>query len=343
MAATALSGVSAILTFLYFRLYSDDPWHRKAMVLWLWALDATHTCLISASNWRNLILYFGDEDVVDYIPTTTSLTILFTCFSSLTAHIFYASMLWRLGRRLPSKRAWLPVPLVLLALLRFSLGINSTIRTLQLKSWTHFIHRYSWSMNTSYSASAAIDIYISTMLCLLLQHEKSSTNLSAAKGILDKITLYTVNNGLITCTVALMSLISWFAFRGTLVFLGTHFLIGKLYTCGVLSTLVMRRFLREEYYSNTILSASRSPISPRSVQFTSPRSPRTPGSDVLLTPPNSARTFFPNDVSGAGDRTTKYGAESKLSRIAVQGSDYYDIEEETTTGTTVVYTVSRED
>lgn len=85
----------------------------------------------------------------------------------------------------------------------------------------------------------------------------------------------------------------------------------------IIERLVMRRFLREEYYSNTILSASRSPISPRSVQFVSstasylygaatyissrskasPRSPRTPGSDVLLTPPNSAGAFFVHPYS----------------------------------------------
>lgn len=147
----------------------------------------------------------------------------------------------------------------------------------------------------------------------------------------------------------------------------------------------MRRFLREEYYSNTILSTARPPISPRSIRFVSiqltilfhlalvlidsfmtrlhhvrPEPQGVTYSSHLRAVPLAslyvlvfcfAAAFSlrlsdhfpqPASVTGTSDRTSKYGVESKVSRIAVQGSDYYEIDEETTMGTTAISNFSND-
>ncbi|KAA1470146.1 hypothetical protein DENSPDRAFT_835873 [Dentipellis sp. KUC8613] len=284
-AAAALSGIVGLLTYLFFRLYPEDPYKIKALVIWLWLLDAVHTCLICSSNWRGLILHYGDPRMADFIPTTTALTILFTCLSSYTVHCFYTRMLYRLS----GNRLYLAAPLIFMASFRVCLGINSTIRCILLKSWEEFIRKFTWSVTTAYSVSACIDILISCSLCYFLRQQRGRTGIAAASQLLDTITVYTLNSGTLTCVVAIMSFISWFAFKGTLIFLGTHLLIGKLYTNAFLATLIMRRFLRERY-SRTINTAIRGrPVqSPRTFEFSIPLTPET-DSDFVLTPPNSAR------------------------------------------------------
>ncbi|TFY83908.1 hypothetical protein EWM64_g101 [Hericium alpestre] len=193
--------------------------------------------------------------------------------------------------------------------------VDSTTHCIILKSWETFIHRFEWSITTAYCISASIDILISTSLSYFLRKQKRRTDIAAASQLLDTITTYTINSGALTCLFALMSLIShillrkWFAFRGTLVFLGTHFLIGKLYTCAVLTTyasdlrysfipfsqllyrLLMRRFLRERY-SKTLSTGLRvrAPKSPHNYEFSTPMMPDSAAdSEFVLTPPNSAR------------------------------------------------------
>lgn len=188
-----------------------------------------------------------------------------------------------------SEKWYLTAPLMLMATLRLALGFNSTIRTIELNSWHLFITRYVWSITSAYSLSAAIDIYLSITLTYFLRVHRKRIGMLGTNKILDKIMLNTLNNGVITCTAALMSLISWFAFRGTLIFLGTHFLIGKFYTISVISTLVMRRFLREKYNRHTFVSGANrlqyGPSSPRAFEYTVASS-----ADAVQTP-DSARTF----------------------------------------------------
>ncbi|ETW76876.1 hypothetical protein HETIRDRAFT_436664 [Heterobasidion irregulare TC 32-1] len=310
LGATALSGAIAVLTFLYFRTYPDDRFHTKALIFAnrrgsRRAIDAVHTCLINVSSWHGLVSHFGDPNMKDFIPTY--LSILFTCFASYSVHCFYSYAMWKI-----SEKWYLTAPLMFMATLRLALGFSkpaphsiilndtsrnsrihgrsdSTIRTIQLNSWHLFITRYVWSITSAYSLSAAIDIYLSITLTYFLRVHRKRIGMLGTNKILDRIMLNTLNNGVITCTAALMSLISWFAFRGTLIFLGTHFLIGKFYTISVISTLVMRRFLREKYNRHTFVSGANrlqyGPGSPRLFEYTVASSV-----DAVQTP-DSARTF----------------------------------------------------
>ncbi|KAK7682503.1 hypothetical protein QCA50_014303 [Cerrena zonata] len=62
--------------------------------------------------------------------------------------------------------------------------------------------------------------------------------------IIDSITLYTVENGLLTCLTTVISLICWLMMPHNLIFLGLHFVISKLYSNTFLATLNARNGLR---------------------------------------------------------------------------------------------------
>ncbi|ETW76878.1 hypothetical protein HETIRDRAFT_328274 [Heterobasidion irregulare TC 32-1] len=257
MGATALSGAVAALVFLYFRMYSTDALKTKALVFWLWVIDAAHTCLINTSNWESLMVHFGDRDMGDFIPTLTALTILFTDVNlCLSHHSLYAYAMRKISRKW-----YISAPLMFMATLRLAqsplrLCMNSILMlfSIELRSWEHFMTRF-WSITTAYCLSAAIDIYLSMTLCYFLRVHRKCIGMNSTNKLLDRIMINTVNNGtatwqasqIISTPMQHARLTGWFVFRGTLIFLGTHLLIGKLYTISVVSTLLLRRTLREEY------------------------------------------------------------------------------------------------
>jgi len=69
------------------------------------------------------------------------------------------------------------------------------------------------------------------------------------KGVLDTLTLYTLENGLVTCLTTVAALIFWLISRSS-VALSLHFVIGKLYPNSLLVLLNTRKSLRQSYASD---------------------------------------------------------------------------------------------
>ncbi|KAJ7589655.1 hypothetical protein C8J56DRAFT_37419 [Mycena floridula] len=63
--------------------------------------------------------------------------------------------------------------------------------------------------------------------------------------VVDTLTLYTLENGLLTRMTTTASLICWLKMPTNLVFLGLHFVIGKLYANSLLASLNTRKALRD--------------------------------------------------------------------------------------------------
>jgi len=71
-AAVALSGVVALQACIYYRLYPKDSGLNKLMVGVVWALDATHTCLICSSIWKYLVANYGNVSYQGHVPITVA-------------------------------------------------------------------------------------------------------------------------------------------------------------------------------------------------------------------------------------------------------------------------------
>ncbi|XP_006459695.1 hypothetical protein AGABI2DRAFT_116655 [Agaricus bisporus var. bisporus H97] len=63
--------------------------------------------------------------------------------------------------------------------------------------------------------------------------------------LVDSTTIYALENGALTCFTTTASLICWLAMPKNLVFLGLHFVIGKLYANSLLASLNIRRELED--------------------------------------------------------------------------------------------------
>ncbi|KAA1478793.1 hypothetical protein DENSPDRAFT_855138 [Dentipellis sp. KUC8613] len=270
----ALSGMVFLQSLLYFRLYQSDRLSVKVMVGWLWALDAAQVCVVCSSLWSNLIVHFGDRSRGDFIPTTLALTLFFTCLASFTVHCYYAHMIYRLT----GNNWWIAVPVVVLALLRVRESVRFFSNVASDADGDLPQLSASWAITLGYAISATLDVIVATALCWKLQSSRKRGSFSDTNRLIDTFTSYTINNGLLTCAAAIVSMICWFTVKGTLVFLGTHFLIGKFYTLSVLTSLNMRRLIRSKYKKG-IMSSRPQPVQ---IRGTCDPGCQTPGSGDMM-------------------------------------------------------------
>ncbi|KAI0786928.1 hypothetical protein C8Q75DRAFT_253751 [Abortiporus biennis] len=230
--------------YVYIKLYPNDHWRFKALVAIIWLLDIVHTAMVCTVNWTYMIANFGDSDVFDFIPWSVGVSIVLTAFVTHIIHCFFAHRIHKLG-----KNWWFTVPIYILASFRLCVALVTTGHMMRLRSFLTFFDHYIWLFILGLSLSAAVDTMIAIGLCWYLH--QSRTGFSSMDNIIDSITVYTVENGLITCIVTLVSLISWVTMPHNLVFLALYFTISKLYANAFLATLNARKVLRGRSQQST--------------------------------------------------------------------------------------------
>ncbi|CAL1715681.1 unnamed protein product [Somion occarium] len=233
-----LSGIVTMQVFLYYRIYPKDRLRYKIMVASIWAMDLLHTAMASAANWTYLIDHFGDESISDFITRTIAVTVALTAFITWFVHCFFAHRIFTLSR----SNYYITLPIATLALFRLAAALVSTSKMIKLRSYKKFVQYFSWVFTIGLSTAAAVDIMIAAALCWYLN--RSRTGFSSMDTIIDSITLYTVENGLVTSITTVVSLICWVSMPHNLIFLGLHFAISKLYANAFLATLNARKVLR---------------------------------------------------------------------------------------------------
>ncbi|KAJ7844894.1 hypothetical protein B0H14DRAFT_2775773 [Mycena olivaceomarginata] len=224
-----LSGIVTVQCIIFYKLYPNEIRIRSLMVLHR-LLDLLHSAFIVASLFKYFIDFFGDMSRIGFIPPCAIQTLI--------AHWYFAHKIYRSS----AKNWWVTGPIVLLAFLR----LFSTTEMIRLHRYSAFNEKYpGWIFTTGLSLSASVDIMITGWLCYFLQKMRRRTASNPMAHVVNTLTLYTLENGFLTCVTTTASLICWLTMPDNLVFLGLHFVIGKLYANSLLISLNTRKELRE--------------------------------------------------------------------------------------------------
>ncbi|KAH9914898.1 uncharacterized protein BXZ73DRAFT_81507 [Epithele typhae] len=235
--ALFLSGAVSIQAVLYFQMYTRDSFGLKTTVGVIWLIDLFHSAMTMVANWEYLIVNFGAWDVMDTIVWSIAVSVVLTAWITFFVHCFFIHRIYRLSRG----NLWLTVPLALIALLRIVSANISTSEMIRLKSYSEFVTDYSYVFTIGLSSAASLDVLITAAMCFYLRRGRSG--FGSMDKIIDSITAYTIETGMLTCVTTTVSLICWLAMPTNLVFLGLHFAISKLYANSFLATLNARKSL----------------------------------------------------------------------------------------------------
>lgn len=228
--AAVFSGVVCAQAFAYFKNYPNDFSLLKVLAFVVWMLDFFHTIWVACALWNHLISHFGQGAQVDYIPWSLAMSIAFTATLTFLVHLFLIHRIYKLSYG----NLYISLPLVPLACARLCFACLTTAKMIQLRSLAQFVRLYTWSFTSGLTLSSGLDVLITSLLCFLLY--KNRKDHPSTNHILDKLTLYTFENGLLTCVVAFTSLICWVTNKSNLVFMGLHFVISKFYANSFFAT-----------------------------------------------------------------------------------------------------------
>ncbi|KAH9855830.1 hypothetical protein C2E23DRAFT_552397 [Lenzites betulinus] len=266
LVALFLSGAVLLQVVLYCQMYPLDSRKVKCMVALIWILDCIHSVMVGIANWQNLVANFGKFDGLDGITWSVAVTVALTATTTFLVHCFFSYRIHTLSR----SNWWITAPLFSLATIRLVAAGVSTSEMLRLKSFSQFVDRYSYVFTLGLSTSTLLDILITGTLCYYLRQRRSG--LERMDHVIGMLTLYTVENGMLTCITTAISLVCWLAMPHNLIFLGLHLAISKMYANSFLASLNARRAL-----SNRSQGSSGVDGFPLPVLLPSPYSPREPG------------------------------------------------------------------
>ncbi|EKM61271.1 uncharacterized protein PHACADRAFT_111661 [Phanerochaete carnosa HHB-10118-sp] len=198
--------------------------------------------MICVANWLYLVQHFGSDTTAHEILCERFLGLLLTDVQAVVTflvHMFFAHRVYSLSRR----KWFIAGPIVALGTLRVVSAMSCTAQMVRDKTWAKFAEDSAWLFTTGLSISAVLDFLIA--LALIFHLQKSKTGWQSMDQIIDMIVLYTVENGLITSIVAVLSLVCWVTMKNNLIFLALHFAISKLYANSFLATLNARKTLAQ--------------------------------------------------------------------------------------------------
>ncbi|KAF7347228.1 hypothetical protein MVEN_01477700 [Mycena venus] len=236
--ATLLAGTVNLQTVLYYRTYKKDPLPVKWLIFTVWILDNLHTGFIWGGLWYCLVQNYGAPDMVDSIPWCLALTIIITALVTFLVHCFFAHRIFLL-----SKKNWfMTLPVLALTLLRLAAASVSTWEMLRYRSFDMFRLKARWIFTLGLSVSSTVDILITALLVFLFRRNKTGTG--RLNHVLDKLILYGLETGSLTCLGTIITMLLWVITPKNLIFLGLHFVIAKLYANSLLVTLNTRKHIQ---------------------------------------------------------------------------------------------------
>ncbi|CDO73017.1 hypothetical protein BN946_scf185007.g71 [Trametes cinnabarina] len=261
MVCTGLSGIVGMQTVLYFRMFTRDLTSTKVKVA--------------------VVFHFGEDDVTDHVFWTIGyqVSIALTAVITVCVHLFFSMRLFKLSKG----NYWITVPIVgnnlaILAIARvgtcgsilrslytsqssvFSPSVAAfvtAIELIRLGSFFEFGLRFRWVFTLGLVLSAVVDGLITAGLCFYLRRHRGGTG--RFDHILNTVTLYTVENGLLTSVTTIISLIFWLVKSDELIYLGLHFAISKLYANSFLASMNARKTLMAQSQSQST-SGHRLPV-----------------------------------------------------------------------------------
>ncbi|KAJ7121881.1 hypothetical protein C8R43DRAFT_1136391 [Mycena crocata] len=201
-------------------------------------LDLLHSAFIVKSFLNYLIDFFGDRTRIDYIPWSVALSVVITAGQTLITHWYFARKIYKSS----GKNWWITGPIVLLAFLRlFAACVGLHDGSLPLGGGGHYRYRLVVLLPPKDTGENGVDHVRWPINLSMCYTQRPATRRMAH--VVDTLTLYTLENELITCVTATASL--WLIMPNNLMFLSLHFLMAKLYANSLLISLNTRKELRE--------------------------------------------------------------------------------------------------
>ncbi|KAI0668080.1 hypothetical protein C8Q78DRAFT_1081482 [Trametes maxima] len=261
---TMLFGLTIHQTYRYFRLYPNDRFYIKALVIIIVALEAFHSALWVTVGYHYLITEALNISGLILGHWSVRMTVMETGFSVFACQCFYACRVYLIGPRY----RWLVVPAAVVLVVGLGFAISAGVEAFIYAHYITDFKHVSWLVSAAYGFAVAADVILTGALVFVLR--KARTGSKRSDPILDVLTIYTINTGLLTSIVSIAVFVFALILPGNLIYAGISIVGAKLYANSVLAVLNSRKSIdnrfMDDFTSFSVGARSREPAS-QTLQF----------------------------------------------------------------------------
>ncbi|THU91396.1 hypothetical protein K435DRAFT_968222 [Dendrothele bispora CBS 962.96] len=243
--ACALWGASCVQLFFYFINYSStDRPILKWTAFWTWSADTAHMVAALYGFYMLTAKHWGDVEYVGTLNLAYVWSLLLTTLVSSPVQLFFAYRLWMFSGRRNIFIAILPLVIAQPGLLT-AFTVTCYSRDTTTNATLYMMQNLPVA---AWSIAAGCDILITfSLLGYLWKSRNQPLTLSgfhSSKKTLDRMTVLTINTGVWTAIVSLLTMILLVALPEDPAFTAVSFLMGPLYCNTLLANLNSRGYLR---------------------------------------------------------------------------------------------------
>ncbi|PBK63032.1 hypothetical protein ARMSODRAFT_1024327 [Armillaria solidipes] len=235
--AAILFGISNLQMVIYYQRYPNDWWVYRYSVAVLWVFDTFHVVLSTHALYFYLITDFGNF-IGDLESDLWSMKwqLCLNNFLVVFVQWLYAIRIWKLGRHFHKTLPWL---VILAVAASTGTNIYATYETSLVPNLLS-VSIIAKSVYIFFSTIAAADLIIASMMCYYLHKCKREIMHSTTMDILLRLMRLVLVSGVATSAISLSTLIAYIVWPGSLIFVGIHFVLAKLYINSLLAMLNSR-------------------------------------------------------------------------------------------------------
>ncbi|PIL32178.1 hypothetical protein GSI_05423 [Ganoderma sinense ZZ0214-1] len=280
--ACILYGITTLQTLIYYQKYPNDRPFLKSLVATVWVLETAHTAFCVQFIYDYLINGFGS--FFNFLDINWGIGVTVMCSASIALCVqgYYT---WRVWIVSGNSIVWTGI-IGMFALARASASppVRCVMSTLHGRSYV--------TVSGGLGSAALVDILVALTLTMYLKRRRSSGKWhKESNTMINRILLYAVNTGAITCSASILCVILFAVQKNSLTFLGLVEIQAKLYSNSFLGSLNAREHIRSksvrtfsssaasnfrvgtprvpvlEVYQHTVIEDDRTPKSPDSAHF----------------------------------------------------------------------------
>ncbi|KAH8116166.1 hypothetical protein DFH11DRAFT_1584649 [Phellopilus nigrolimitatus] len=239
-----LWGVGSIQLYYYFNKYFNDQLWLKIHVFLVWGLDTAHQALVLHSVYVYLITEYGNVAYTGHLEKTLLDSTLLNAFICAQVQAIFLIRIWLLSKK--------------------SIIVTATVATFVIGQFTITVAYYGRAYRFTQleeltailplthaidSLTALADVSIAGVLVVLLQ--RSRTGFRRSETMISRLTVFTINTGLITAVCAILSLVTSLVLPNTLIYILFYLCIPRLYVNSLLASLNYRKSMNTGVYDDS--------------------------------------------------------------------------------------------
>jgi len=235
--SSLIFGILCIQVYTYYQRYPNDSTAYKLLVAGLWILEAVHQAFVGHCVYFYDVSHYGDVLVFLEKPAwTLSVQVILGALAGAIVKGCFGLRVWKFSKH----NYFITATIMLMALGQLAFAFVFTIKSFHLRlSQASDLKGIATS---SLALGTATDILTAGSLSYFLH--KMRTGYAQSDSLINRLILYSVNNGFITSACSITVLILYNLMPNNFIFMGFYFVLSKLYANSCLATLNTRRFVR---------------------------------------------------------------------------------------------------